>query len=297
MAGTPPVAVHAPGGAVTNDSPLFLDAGCDVVTTTAFLSWDPAPAAGSGPPRAGLGTFQLLYAFGAALRTAPPPAMVGAVRVASPFTLRLNAAAWSRILTELVSSGIFSNGPIADYTALQELIEGASIPDPSNLHISDADLVAGQPFTIPGGNGAAAVEVRRMLEPVRFIHLASVALLSDWSHSPWKAMITLVACVGPCLTHASRLDETSHMQEFAALFRARRPESTSDGALARALKNIATEVRLPPELRPAVLTWDALAEATIDGLNYQSPERRHGIEERRVSLLVREVTSQPTSLV
>ena len=80
------------------------------------------------------------------------------------------------------------------------------------------------------------------------------------------------------------------MQEFAALFRARRPESTNDGALARALKNIATEVRLPPELRPALLTLDALAEATIDGLNYQSPERRQGIEERRVSLLVREVT-------
>jgi hypothetical protein len=291
MAGIPPVAVHAPGGALTNDSPLYLDAGCDVVTTTAFLSWDPAPAVGAGPPRAGLGTFQLLYAFGATLRTAPPPAVVGAVRAASPFTLRLNDAAWSRILTEFVASGIFMNGPIADYTALQELIEGASIPNPANLHISAADLVAGQPFIIPAGNGGGAVRARRMLEPVRFIHLASVALLEDInSRSPWKAVVTLVACVGPCLTHASRIDETSHMQEFAALFRARRPESTNDGALARALKNIATEVRLPPELRPALLTLDALAEATIDGLNYQSPERRQGIEERRVSLLVREVT-------
>jgi hypothetical protein len=85
--------------------------------------------------------------------------------------------------------------------------------------------------------------------------------------------------------------------DFAALFRARRPECTAeDGALARALRNIASDVRLPKELRPDTLTSDALAEAAIDGLNYQSSDRRPGIEERRVSLLVREVTLTPFAL-
>jgi hypothetical protein len=75
---------------------------------------------------------------------------------------------------------------------------------------------------MPGGAGAAAVETRRLLSLVRYLHLATVGLLEDLhSRSPWRALITLVACVGPCLTAASRADEVSHVQDFAALFRAR----------------------------------------------------------------------------
>ena len=211
----------------------------------------------------------------------------------SPFTLRLNAAAWSRILTELVAGSVFAGGSISDHTELQRLVDEAALPNPANLQVTDADLAAGQAFNIPGGDGAAAANQRRLLQPVRFLHFATVALLQDsQARSPWKAVATLAACVGPCLTTPSRLDETSHVQEFAALFKARRPESTTDGALARALKNIVSEVRLPPELRPDLLTLDALAEAAIDGLNYQSQDRRQGIEERRVRLLVREVTTR-----
>ena len=293
MAGIPPVVVHAHGGPITNESTFYLDAGYDVVVHTAFLGWAPAPAVGGGPPRAGLATLQLLYAFGARLHTAPLPAVVGAVLASSPFTLRLNAAAWSRILTELVAGSVFAGGSISDHTELQRLVDEAALPNPANLQVTDADLAAGQAFNIPGGDGAAAANQRRLLQPVRFLHLATVALLQDsQARSPWKAVATLAACVGPCLTTPSRLDETSHVQEFAALFKARRPESTTDGALARALKNIVSEVRLPPELRPDLLTLDALAEAAIDGLNYQSQDRRQGIEERRVRLLVREVTTR-----
>ena len=290
--------MQAHAGPITAECSFYLDAGCDVVVTTAFLSWEPAPALGAGPPRAGLSTCQLLYAFGAKLRTAPPPAVGGAVRTASCFTLRLNAAAWSRILTELVLAGVFAGGNVTDYDELQQLIERATFPNPANLHITDADVALGQPFIIPGGAGAAAVETRRLLSLVRYLHLATVGLLEDLhSRSPWRALITLAACVGPCLTSASRADEVSHIQDFAALFRARRPECTTDGALARALKNIASDVRLPRELRPDVFTLDALAEAAMDGLNYQTLERRPGIEERRVLLLVREVTlTQPIRL-
>ena len=191
-------------------------------------------------------------------------------------------------------SGVFAGGGIRDYTELQELLDAAVFLNPANLHITDADLGAGQTFNIPGGAGAAAVNARRLLEPIRYIHLATVTLLEDpHARSPWRAIITLAACVGPCLTHPSRLDETSHMQDFAALFKARRPECTTDGAVVRALKTIASDVRLPPELRPDTLTLDALAEAAIDGLNYQSMDRRQGIEERRVLLLVREVMPPP----
>ena len=297
MAGIPPVAVYDVGGAITPESPFYLDAGCDVVVHTAFLGWAPAPAVGGGPPRAGLSTSKLLYAFGARVRTAPPPAVVGGVAASSPFTLRLNAAAWSRIITELAAGNVFSGGPIKDHTELQRLVGEAALPNPANLQVSNADLAAGQPFLIPAGAGAAAVNHRRWLEPVRFLHLATVTLLEDpHARCPWEAVTSLVACVGPCLTTASRVVETSHMQEFAALFRARRPELTTDGALARALKNIASDVRLPPELRPDLLTTDAIAEATIDGLNYSSSDRRQGIEERRVTLLVREVRLAAPSL-
>ena len=298
MAGIGPIVVQAHAGPITAECSFFLDAGCEVVVNTTFLGWEPAPAVGGGPPRASLGTFQLLNAFGARLRSAPLPAAVGAVRAASCFTLRLNAAAWSRILTELVLAGVFAGGNVNDYDELQQLMEEATIPNPANLHITDADVAVGQPFIIPAGAGAAAVETRRLLSLVRYLHLATVGLLEDLhSRSPWRALVTLVSCVGASLTSASRTDETSHIQDFAALFRARRPECTADGALARALRNIASDVRLPKELRPDILTSDALAEAAIDGLNYQSLDRRPGIEERRVSLLVREVTpTQPIRL-
>ena len=99
MTGIGQIVVHAHAGPITAGCSFFLDAGCEVVVNTTFLGWEPAPAVGGGPPRAGLCTFQLLNAFGARLRSAPLPAAVGAVRAASCFTLRLNAAAWSRILT------------------------------------------------------------------------------------------------------------------------------------------------------------------------------------------------------
>ena len=290
MANPQPIQVLANAGALTSEGTFYLDAGCDVVVCTTFLAWVPAPAIGGGPPLAGLSTFQLLWAFGSRLRTAPAPAVVGAVRGASAFTLRISAAAWGRVLDELVLAGVFSGGPIDNYEELQLLIESAVFPTPANVYISDADLALGQPFTLPNGNGAAAVNARAMLAQVRYLSLATVALLEDASTStPWKAVVTVCVCVGGCLTSASRVDETSHMQDFAALFRARRPECTTDGALARALRTLSSDVRLPLELRPDILTPDALAEAAIDGLNYQSAARRTGIEERRVHLLVREV--------
>jgi hypothetical protein len=287
----PPIVVQAHGNAITSDCTFYLDAGCIVVVKTPFLHWVPSPAVGGGPPQAGLGTFQLLYAFGARLRSAAAPAVVAAVRGASPFTLRLSAAAWSRIFDELVLAGIFdSAGAIEDYDELQGLIESAIYPTPANLHIADADLALGQAFTLPNGNGAAAVRNRELLAQVRFVHLSTVALLEDVNaRSPWKALTTLIACVGPCLTNASRMDETSHVQDFASLFRSRRPECTTDGALARALRTITSDVRLPHELRPATLSPTALAEAAMDGLNYQSMDRRPGIEERRVDVMVRKV--------
>ena len=290
MANPQPIQVLANAGALTSEGTFYLDAGCDVVVCTTFLAWVPAPAIGGGPPLAGLSTFQLLWAFGSRLRTAPAPAVVGAVRGASAFTLRISAAAWGRVLDELVLAGVFSGGPIDNYEELQLLIESAVFPTPANVYISNADLALGQPFTLPNGNGAAAVNARAMLAQVRYLSLATVALLEDASTStPWKAVVTVCVCVGGCLTSASRVDETSHMQDFAALFRARRPECTTDGALARALRTLSSDVRLPLELRPDILTPDALAEAAIDGLNYQSASRRTGIEERRVHLLVREV--------
>ena len=285
----PPVGVHAHAGPITSDCTFCLDAGCIVVVKTPFLHWVPAPGVVGGPPRAGLGTFQLLYAFGARLRSAAAPAVVAAVQGASPFTLRLSAAAWSRIFGELVLAGIFDGaGAIEDYEELQGRMESSTYPTPANLHVADADLTLGQAFTLPGGNGAAAVRDRELLTQVRFLHLATVALLEDGSaRSPWKAMTTLIACIGPCLTNASRMDETSHVQDFASLFRSRRPECTTDGSLARALRTITSDVRLPYELRPATLSPIALAEAAIDGLNYQSMDRRPGIEERRIDLMVR----------
>ena len=98
MANPQPIQVLANAGALTSEGTFYLDAGCDVVVCTAFLAWVPAPAIGGGPPLAGLSTFQLLWAFGSRLRTAPAPAVVGAVRGASAFTLRISAAAWGRAM-------------------------------------------------------------------------------------------------------------------------------------------------------------------------------------------------------
>ena len=135
--------IHVLAGALTSEGTFYLDAGCEVVVSTAFLSWVPSPAIGGGPPLAGLSTFQLLWAFGSRMRTASAPAVVAAVRGASALTLRISAAAWGRVFDELVLAGVFSGGPIGNYEELQQLIEGAVFPTPANLQISDADLALG----------------------------------------------------------------------------------------------------------------------------------------------------------
>ena len=118
----PPIVAQAHAGPITSDGTFYLDAGCIVVVKTPFLHWVPSPAVGGGPPQAGLGTFQLLYAFGVRLRSAAAPAVVAAVQGASPFILRLSAAAWSRIFDELILAGIFDGaGAIEDYEEPQGL--------------------------------------------------------------------------------------------------------------------------------------------------------------------------------
>ena len=65
-----------------------------------------------------------------------------------------------------------------DYDELQQLMEGATIPNPANLHITDADVALGQPF-----NKCQVVLVRQQLKRAAFYRSCVTSISPRWASS------------------------------------------------------------------------------------------------------------------
>ena len=114
MAGVPPPAVPLPPVAanvlaapISDDVPVVLDAAEPCVLSTPCLEWAPAAVAGA-VAQVSVPHWRMLRAFIARCSIGSDPASFAMARATSLFVFILNAAAWTRILTELRDSGLFA---------------------------------------------------------------------------------------------------------------------------------------------------------------------------------------------
>ena len=104
----PPVNVHLPAGPATPDSPVFLDSAEPLVLATAFLPWQSYPAAGAVPARVSLPSWLMIRLWIKRSSLSSLPADLAVLAGVDVFEFGLTAAAWSRILTELVDSDLLN---------------------------------------------------------------------------------------------------------------------------------------------------------------------------------------------
>ena len=130
-AAAPPAPIRVlcarPGSA---DAPLGLDAAEPLVVATPCLGWH--SSSGMGANDLALSTPQMLKAFGARCYASRVPADIGASRRARLLQLGLTAAAWGRILAQLVASGLLHGGVVFhDVRKLAEARAQAQLARPS----------------------------------------------------------------------------------------------------------------------------------------------------------------------
>ena len=287
MAAAAPVVVQSPAGAPTADCPLFLPANSDVVSATPCLDWQPAPAGPGGAARVQLASFQMIKAFLPRCRISRAPADGNAAGAVSALTIRLTDAAWSRILTEYQAAGIFTrmSNAVQD---LHDNLQETTFPNPASLELIAGDWRAADPFVMPNGNGAAAVNLRRDLTPIRFLSLLRITVVEDASSPlPLGLLAAIVGALGPCLTQASRRAETATVQLTAATLRLHlAPTAPTDALLARKTPPFVKAKLLPHPLRSHGVAEEDLREELEDGIEYKSSNQgRLAVEEKRVHLL------------
>ena len=233
----PPVVAGVLAAPISDEMPVVLAATEPLVLATPCLEWTPV-GAGAAVAQVSAPHWRMLRAFIARCSIGNDPGSLAMARATSLFLFLLNGAAWSRILTELRDSGLFS----AVYQRMRDLsaaLSGLVVQNPAFLAILAGDLVAGAPFNPPPaaaavgrgrgrGRGVAAVGVPVGAagavggpSELRFINLASLDKLVDTTDSsPMVAVAVLAGSLGPCSTQAIRGDELSTVRVVADLLRA-----------------------------------------------------------------------------
>lgn len=292
-AAAPPLVITMPVAPATPDRPVFMDANVPVVTaTSSFISWSPAPAVGAGPPRVSLPSGQFFAAFGVRCKISSTPADLAASRNANLLNLCVTGTAWSRILGEYVSAGVFASA-ISDKKVLHERIRSATLTTPANLNLVATDYALGAAWAL----GAAGVAASNRL--IRFLSLATIDLLEISAGplaatAPFAVICQLVGAIGPVSTQGSRSGEMTLVQAVAHLVRSSAGAGATDGTLARGLQAFVLSATLPkPFLSPGV-NPDALFEELQDGVSYSlAANRRVPVEQKRLHFLASTCVAQP----
>ena len=286
-----PIAVWAPLVPASPESPIMLLANEPLVAATAFLRWEPAPAAGGGPARVQLALFQMVRSFGARLFiTRTNPADLAAARIINLLTLRFQAAFWSRVLTELVTSGLVTTG-MSDSADLRRNLLSLTLVNPGALAVSAADWSAAPPFAIPaGGGGAGAAAARARMASIRFFSLVDILSLDDsGADAPWELLALIVGALGACHTQAARQAETAQVQIVGQMFVANNHTfAAADAGLAARVKPFFAELTadFPLDLMAPGVTEVELCEELQDRIQFNLSEHgRSIVEAKRLHLL------------
>ena len=199
----------------------------------------------------------------------------------NPLTMKMTAAAWSRILTAIRDSGL-NLRTVGNREELHAYIRD-NVPI---ITIGAADWAAAPPLNLAGGNAAARAAAGR----IRFIGLASVATLEIQTGplatiAPWTVISKLVGAIGAVGTQAARVDEMSQVQSVGEVLRTN-SRVTTDPAMAKNLRSDLTLATLPKALRAHGASPPELSEEISDAIEYkQSEASRKAIEQKRLHCL------------
>lgn len=293
MAGA--VAVNLPGGPLTADAMVHLDAAESLVVNTPFIDWTPVAAAAGAPARVAAPLFRLLRIFAARLSISSAAPDIAAANAVSVWRTRFNAAAWSRIFTELKASG-YAAAPIATLRQSDLQLSTITLANPPRMQLVAADWLPSEAFTMPGGNAAAAVARRALLAPLQFLELVTAPMLQRPGNLPLQRLADISGYLGACATHASRYAVVGIPQSSAVtLSAACGPDTMANGVRAQRVGQTLDRLRLPSSLRSTSLEEHDLALELDDGITFHVSESsaKHVLEQRIFNLSPRLVGAPP----
>lgn len=272
-------------GAADNTSMVAIPADSDVVSKTQFAPWQATPPAPDGVARVVLTSSQMTRMFlwrCSVGGTAADRAVAARMHV---FNGRLNADAWSRILSALLDNGLFAEA-FNDWDSFEAAMGGLVLANPADLQLNGADWVPGDDLVVPPQ--AQDRDLHDRMSYLRFLTLATVSFMEDLTHAnrPLESYCYLAGAIGPCFSQPFREDEmaTLHFvtQQLRDIVCSR---ATPDGQAAFGLRRSLPALKLPPMLRSVSVSIDDLSTEMLDAIQYLNPAQRVAVEQRRIDIL------------
>ena len=306
----PPTPVVANVMAAPFSSSLFimLDADTLLVLATPYLDRDAVPPVAGTPSRVQLSQRRMLHVFFERCDLVlSNHAFLVTFQSTHMFTLAMPGAAWGRVLTELVASGLLAQ-PIADLSALIVAVRSLTISTPANLLLTPSDFLAGEAFDTPPAAavpGVAAVQSRAAAGPrgraghrpavpavaavaaiqgvpavfgpadlhfLTFLDLLALRRVGD--SAPMAIAARLAPLVGACLTRAYRLSSTALARLTMSVLRLNLERrifgavGQPDAAVALQLLEFLPTLVLPPLWHSASLGDAAVLRDLSDTVRY-----------------------------
>ena len=290
-AAAPVVLVITPAAAANNpfpdEDPVCLPSAHPLVTaTSAFMDWQPMPAAFNPIAHVFAPFYKLLFAFGIRFRVSPIPANQVAARAINIFTARFQATFWSRALSELHASGLAQPGVVyATVAELHVVIAALTLQNPNALHITANDWNAAPALTSPGAAPAHA-NARARFKEISFLSAAPITSLEITTgprarSSPWAAVSLLAGALGPIGRNHLRLADASPTLIMASQLRG--DSTAQDAVLAAQLRQLLVSSILPSVYRAHTADYEAVGSELLAGLRYrQSEDEKSAVEEERI---------------
>lgn len=296
------------------EHPLILPADEPLVVNTPFLQWQPHPVAAAGaPPRMSIPHSRAAKSFLRRCSLSANPADAPVLATVNCFTFFLNAAAWTRILNELIGANLLNSAPFLAWPSFLQSIEALQLNNPGALEILAADLDLGETFDIPAIPAQPAVPAQPARRgqraqpaipatpaqpavpgpaPLNFLSLYTVdmAMLAA-SASPMSMWADLLGALSPGRTRASRNAPLSMLATSAVMIsRAVSLKllgdaggAAPDALVAVNLTDMLTEMRLPRCLAPLVLNDAEIRAELRDSLrSARSDNERIAVEVSRI---------------
>lgn len=269
------------------DGAIWVDAASQLVTRTPFLGWKSVPSfRGQTASDAVLTSAQAVALFLPRCFVEDTPPSKTAADDAHPLNFRLSATAWSRIISVYIDSDLLRE-QFDDLPSFRKAMAKLTLARPGDLAITHADWKLGEAFVVPGGDVADA---REAMAAIKFLSMVSINRLENQNHTstPFGFVSALIGALGPCLTNASRLDETSALHFVTHRLKQSAGPAMRDGAMAFHLPEVISTASLPEALQPHSAGGSELMSEFVDALLYVgAATSREGVEEKRVLLLGR----------